>query len=71
VRDSTAWTTGIPEHRVAPPRVGRKLLAPYLITICNNEGVVYFEKLMENVESEEETVEKRGKWGLSSKEPLE
>ena len=28
-----------------PPRVGRELLAGYLITICNNEGLVYFEKL--------------------------
>jgi hypothetical protein len=28
-----------------PPRVGRELLAPYLITICNKEGLVYFEKL--------------------------
>ncbi len=49
-------TLVLPTH-VAPPRVGRKLLTPYLITICNNEGVVYFEKLMENVESEEESVE--------------
>ncbi len=32
----------LPVHS-APPRIGRKLLSPYLITICNNEGVVYFE----------------------------
>ncbi|RKX39585.1 MAG: hypothetical protein DRP64_14060 [Verrucomicrobia bacterium] len=49
-------TLVLPAH-VAPPRVGRKLLAPYLITICNNEGLVYFERLMENIEIEEETVE--------------
>jgi hypothetical protein len=30
-----------------PPRIGRKLLAPYLVTICNNKGVVYFEKQAE------------------------
>jgi hypothetical protein len=31
-----------------PPRVGRELLAPYVITICNKEGLVYFEKLPED-----------------------
>lgn len=34
----------LPTH-VAPPRIGRKLLEPYLVTICNKEGVVYFERL--------------------------
>ncbi len=37
----------LPVH-AALPRVGRKLLAPYLITICNNEGMVYFESQPEN-----------------------
>ncbi len=37
-------TLVLPVHS-APPRVGRKLLAPYLVTICNNEGMVYFEQL--------------------------
>jgi len=41
-RDTT--TLVLPVH-AAPPRVGRKLLAPYLITICNKEGMVYFEQL--------------------------
>lgn len=36
-------TLVLPAH-TAPPRVGRKLLSPYLITICNREGVVYFER---------------------------
>lgn len=33
----------LPVH-AAPPRVGRKFLSPYLITICNREGKVYFER---------------------------
>jgi len=37
-------TLVLPIH-TAPPRVGRKLLAPYLITICNREGLVYFEQI--------------------------
>ncbi|MEN8254037.1 MAG: hypothetical protein ABFR33_01070 [Verrucomicrobiota bacterium] len=37
-------TLVLPTH-TAPPRVGRKLLAPYLITICNKEGMVYFEQI--------------------------
>jgi hypothetical protein len=36
-------TLVLPSHK-APPRVGRKLLKPYVVTICNNEGVVYFER---------------------------
>jgi hypothetical protein len=36
-------TLVLPIHD-APPRVGRKLLASYIITICNREGVVYFER---------------------------
>lgn len=36
-------TLVLPAHAV-PPRVGRKLLEPYLITICNREGVVHFEQ---------------------------
>lgn len=27
-----------------PARAGRKMLSPYIITICNKEGVVYFER---------------------------
>lgn len=38
----------LPVHD-APPRVGRKLLSPYLITICNREGLVYFEQPAGNV----------------------
>jgi hypothetical protein len=26
-----------------PPRIGRKMLEPFLVTICNRQGVVYFE----------------------------
>lgn len=37
-------TLVLPVH-AAPPRLGRKLLTPYLVTICNKKGVVYFEKL--------------------------
>ncbi len=37
----------LPVHNV-PPRVGRKLLAPYIITICSKKGVVYFEELQKN-----------------------
>lgn len=33
----------LPAHN-SPPRVGRKLLEPYTITICNKQGVVYFER---------------------------
>jgi hypothetical protein len=28
----------------SPPRIGRQLLKQYIVTICNNEGVVYFER---------------------------
>jgi hypothetical protein len=31
----------------SPPRAGRKMLSPYIITISNGEGVVYFERLPE------------------------
>jgi len=41
-----APTLVLPLHD-SPPRVGRKLLEPYLITICNKKGLVYFEKLSE------------------------
>lgn len=37
-------TIVLPTH-TTPPRVGRKLLASYLITICNKEGLVYFEQI--------------------------
>jgi len=37
-------TLVLPVH-AAPPRIGRKLLTPYIVTICFKEGVVYFEKL--------------------------
>ncbi len=37
-------TLVVPTHD-SPPRVGRKLLAPYLVTVCNRDGVVYFERL--------------------------
>lgn len=37
-------TLVLPAHN-SPPRVGRKLLAPYVVTICNKKGVVYFEQL--------------------------
>ena len=33
----------LPTHN-SPPRVGRKLLGQYTITICNKQGVVYFER---------------------------
>jgi hypothetical protein len=33
----------LPIHN-SPPRVGRKLLAPYLVTVCNRDGMVYFER---------------------------
>lgn len=39
-------TLVLPLHNV-PPRVGREMLEPYLVTICNREGKVYFEKLPE------------------------
>jgi hypothetical protein len=35
-------TLVLPTHK-ALPRIGRKLIAPYIMTICNKEGVVYFE----------------------------
>lgn len=35
----------LPAHK-APPRVGRKLLNRYVITICNHEGIVYFERIL-------------------------
>jgi hypothetical protein len=38
-----APTLVLPLHD-SPPRVGRKLLEPYLITICSPKGMVYFEK---------------------------
>lgn len=41
---TNAPTLVLPAHD-SPPRVGRKLLAPYLVTVCNREGVVYFERL--------------------------
>jgi hypothetical protein len=34
----------LPVH-IAPPRIGRKLLAPYIITVCPGKGLVYFEKV--------------------------
>ncbi len=43
---TNAPTLVLPVHD-SPPRVGRKLLAPYLITVCNKEGVVYFERFPE------------------------
>ena len=33
----------LPRHN-APPRAGRKMLSPYVITICYRQGVVYFER---------------------------
>lgn len=39
-------TLVLPPHD-SPPRVGKKLLAPYLVTICNKKGIVYFERLPE------------------------
>lgn len=36
----------LPVHNV-PPRIGRQLLDPYLVTICSREGMVYFEKYPE------------------------
>lgn len=33
----------LPVHN-APPRIGQKLLLDYIITICNDEGVVYLER---------------------------
>jgi len=38
-----APTLLLPVHN-SPPRAGRKLLENYLITICSNQGVVYFER---------------------------
>lgn len=31
----------------SPPRAGRKMLEQYIVTICNREGIVYFERLPE------------------------
>ena len=39
-------TLVVPAHD-SPARVGLELLRPYRITICNNAGLVYFEKLPE------------------------
>jgi hypothetical protein len=39
----------LPVH-IAPPRIGRELLAPYIITICPGRGLVYFEKMPQEVE---------------------
>jgi hypothetical protein len=36
-------TLVLPVHN-SPPRAGRKMLEPYLITVCNRLGVVYFER---------------------------
>jgi hypothetical protein len=36
-------TLVLPIHN-SPPRVGRKLLAPYIVTICSRDGMVYFER---------------------------
>ncbi len=33
----------LPSHK-SPPRVGRKILEPYVVTICPKKGVVYFER---------------------------
>lgn len=38
-------TLVLPTHN-APPRAGRKMLKPYTVTICNDEGLVYFERPM-------------------------
>jgi hypothetical protein len=35
-------TLVLPVHD-SVPRAGRNMLAPYVVTICNNEGIVYFE----------------------------
>ena len=34
----------LPLHN-APPRAGRKMLDKYIVTICNREGMVYFERI--------------------------
>jgi hypothetical protein len=36
-------TLVLPSHN-APPRAGRKMLKPYIITICSPKGLVYFER---------------------------
>lgn len=46
---SNVPTLVLPVHD-APPRVGRKLLSPYLITLCNREGLVYFERPLKKAE---------------------
>lgn len=42
-------TLALPRKTI-PPRVGRKLLEPYVVTICNKKGVVYFEQYPEEPE---------------------
>lgn len=47
--------------RDSPPRAGRQMLSPYLVTICPKEGIVYFERpptqrgdlFLEDAESQE------------------
>ncbi len=39
-------TLVLPIHN-APARIGRKLMEPYIVTICNTEGLVYFERYPE------------------------
>ena len=39
-------TLVLPTHS-APPRAGRKMLEPYLVTVCSKKGVVYFERPLE------------------------
>jgi len=41
----------LPVH-VAPPRIGRKLLSSYIITVCNKQGRVYFEKIPDTEEED-------------------
>ena len=36
-------TLALPAHN-SPPRAGRQMLAPYIVTICNRQGVVHFER---------------------------
>jgi hypothetical protein len=46
-------TLMLPVHN-SPPRVGRKMLAPYVVTICNSTGDVYFELKPENLRKAQE-----------------
>lgn len=39
-------TLMLPAHN-SPPRAGRKMLEPYIVTICAKEGVVYFERRLD------------------------